>query len=150
MKRERNNRDRLIERAVEIEKSLAEQEQYSRRECIELAGLPEDIHGEDLEAGGMDTFDVAWIKLKKRSFHAIRRVRNIQVVITKLVNRRDAIGIIRNKKKLREIHDEDKQKLRSNKIYVNKSLCLAFRKLLGKCNSLHKIKKVKFILYYKR
>lgn len=59
MKRERNNRDRLIERAVEIEKSLAEQEQYSRRECIELAGLPEDIHGEDLEAGGMDTFDVA-------------------------------------------------------------------------------------------
>ena len=59
MKRERNNRDRLIERAVEIEKSLAEQEQYSRRECIELAGLPEDIHREDLEAGGMDTFDVA-------------------------------------------------------------------------------------------
>ena len=107
-----------------------------------MVRLPEDIHGEDLEAGVLDTFDVAGIKLKKRSFHAICRVRNIQVAIAKLVNRRDAIAIIRNKKKLREIHDEDKQKLRSNKIYVNNSLCLAFRKLLGKCNSLHKIKKL--------
>ena len=45
-------------------------------------------------------------------------------------------------KKLRELHDKDKQKLRSNKIYVNISLRPAFRQLLGKCYSLHKIKKL--------
>ena len=45
-------------------------------------------------------------------------------------------------KKLRELHDKDNQKLRSNKIYVNKYLCPTFRQLLGKCNPLHKIKKL--------
>ena len=110
-----------MKRAVEIEKSLAEQEQYSRRECVELVGFPEAIDGEDLEAGGLDAIDVAGIKLKKQDFHAIHRLRNNKVVIAKLVNRRDALAILRNKKKLRELHDEDKQKLRSNKIYVNKS-----------------------------
>ena len=49
MRRERNSRDRFVERTVEIEKRLGEQEQYSRRECVKLVGLPEDIHGEDLE-----------------------------------------------------------------------------------------------------
>ena len=138
MRRERNSRDRFMKWAVEIEKSLAEQEQYSRRKCVELVGFPEAIHGEDLEAGELDAIDVARIKLKKQDFHAIHRLRNNKVVIAKLVNRRDALVILRNKKKLRELHDEDKQKLRSNKIYVNKS----FRQLLGKCNSLHKIKKL--------
>ena len=121
MRRERNSRDRFMKRAVEIEKSLAEQEQYSRRECVGLVGFPEAIHGEDLEAGGLDAMDVAGIKLKKQDFHAIHRLRNNKVAIAKLVNRRDALAILRNKKKLRELHDEDKQKLRSNKIYVNKS-----------------------------
>ena len=49
MRRERNSRDRFVERTVEIEKRLGEQEQYSRRECVKLVGLPEDILGEDLE-----------------------------------------------------------------------------------------------------
>ena len=121
---ERNSRDKFMERAVETEKRLTEQEQYSRRECVELVGLSEDIHSEDFDAGVLDAFDVAGIKLKKRDLHAIHRLQNNKVVITKLVNRQDALAILRNKKKLRELHDEDKQKLRSNKIYVNESLCL--------------------------
>ena len=62
--------------------------------------------------------------------------------MAKLVNRQDAIAILRNKKKRRELYDEDKQKLRSNKKYVNELLCPEFRQLLGKCNSLRKIKKL--------
>ena len=142
MKRERNSKDRFMERTVEIKKRLAEQEQYSRRECVVLVGLPEDTHGEDLEVDVLDTFDVAGIKLKNRNFHAIHRQRSNKVVITEMVNRRDAIAILRNKKKLIELHDENKQKLRSNKMKVNESLFPAFRQLQGKCNSLHKRKKL--------
>ena len=36
MRRERNSRDRFLERAVKFKKRLAEQEQCSRRECAEL------------------------------------------------------------------------------------------------------------------
>ena len=48
------------------------------------------------------------------------------------------INILRNKKKLRHLSWDDKHKLGSQKIYVNKSLCPAYRKLMGKCNSLLK------------
>ena len=65
-----------MERAVEIEKRLAEQEWYSRTECVELVGLPEDIDSEDLEASILDAFDVARIKLKKWDFHVIHSLRN--------------------------------------------------------------------------
>ena len=119
-----------MERAVEIERRLAEQEQYSRRECVELVGLSEEIYSDDLEVGVLN------------AFNAIHRLRNNKVVSVKLVNRRNALAILRNKKKLRELHDEDKQKLRSDNIYLNKSLCPAFRQLLGKCNSLHKMKEL--------
>ena len=51
LRRERTSRDRFMERAVEIEKRLSEQEQHSWRECVELVGLPEDIHSDNLEAG---------------------------------------------------------------------------------------------------
>ena len=108
--RERNSRDRFMERAVEIEKRLAEQEQYSRRECVVLACLPEDIHSEDLEAGVLDALDVARIKLKKRDFLAIHRLQNNEVVIVKLVNRQDVLVILR-KKKLRELDEEGKIKI---------------------------------------
>ena len=122
LRRERISRDRFMERAVEIKQRLIEQEQYSRRECVELVGLSEDIQGEDLEACVLDSFEVAEIRLKKEDFYAIHRLRNNKVVIAKLDNSRDALAILRNKKKLRELHDKYKQKLRSNKTYVKESL----------------------------
>ena len=105
------------------------------KECVEFVDLPEDIHWEDLESGILDTFNAVKIKLKKQDIHAIHSLQNNKVVITKLMNRQDAIAILTNKRKLREILDIDKEKLRSNKIYVNKCLCPAFRELLGKYNS---------------
>ena len=80
----------INKRTVDLE--MAELEQYSRRECIELDGLPEDTHGEN-----------AGVNVVKRDFHAIHRLGNNKIVIVKLVNRRDAIKILRNKKKLHEL-----------------------------------------------
>ena len=48
------------------------------------------------------------IKLKKRDFHAIHRLRDNKVVIVKLLNIRDGISILKNKEKLKKLHDEDK------------------------------------------
>ena len=64
-----------------------------------LVGLPEDILGED--TGLIDTFDIAGIKLKKRDFHAIHRLRNNKLVVLKLVNRQNAIAILGTKKTTR-------------------------------------------------
>ena len=43
-------------------------------------------------------------------------------VIVKSVNRRDALALLRNKKKLCELSPDGKRKLKTNKVYVNESL----------------------------
>ena len=60
------------------------------------------------------------------------------MVIAKICNLRDAIAIFRYKKKLRELSQEGKKKLKSQKIYVNESLCPAYKLILGKRNALLK------------
>ena len=135
-------RDDFETRLIQIEQRLAEQEQYTRRECVDIVGLPENLKGEELEAAVLNVFEVAGVPMEKRDFHAIHKLRNTRVVIAKVCNRRDAIAILRNKKKLRELSQEGKKKLKSQKIYVNESLCPAYKRVLGKCNALLKKKYV--------
>ena len=125
---------------IAIEKRIPEQEQYSRRETVELAGLPDNANDGELEDAVIKTFDEAGVKVTKRSFHAIHRLRNKKLVIAKLVNRRDALALLRNKKKLRELSPDRKRKLKTNKAYVNESLCPSYKRILGKCNALRKKK----------
>ena len=117
-------------------------EQYSRRECVELIGLPEDTHREELENSVVQAFKIAWVNVVKRDFHAIHRLGNSKIVIAKLANWREAIKVLRNKKKLRQFPHSGKQKLRTEKIYVNESLCSHNKRLLGKCNALFKKKQI--------
>ena len=60
--------------------------------------------------------------------------------MAKLVNRRDALALLRNKKKLRELSPDRKRKLKTNKAYVNESLCSSYKRILSKCNALLKKK----------
>ena len=55
----------LHKRMIDLEKRTAEQEQYSRRECMDLVGLPENTNGEDLEDLLVEAFEVAVVKVKK-------------------------------------------------------------------------------------
>ena len=78
--------------------------------------------------------------MTKGSFHAIHRLRNKKVVIAKLVNRRDALALLRNEEKLRELSPDGKRKLNTNEVYLNESLCPSYKRVLGKCNELLKKK----------
>ena len=70
---------------------------------MELIGLPKDTCGEELDNSVVQAFEIAGVNVEKRDFHAIYWLSNSRIVIEKLVNRRDAIKILRNKKKLREL-----------------------------------------------
>ena len=107
---------------------------------MELVGLPENANDGKLEEAVIKTFKEAGVKVTKRSFHAIHRLRNKKVVIPKLVNRRDALALLRNKKKLRELSPDGKRKLKINKVYVNESLCPSYKRILSKCNAVLKKK----------
>ena len=129
-------------RLVQMKRGFAGQEHHTRREFVDIVGLFEIFKGEDLEEAVLKVFEVAGVPMEKRVFHVIHSLRNTTVVIAKVCNRRDAIAILPNKRKLRELRQEGKKKLKSEKIYVNESLCPAHKRILGKCNALLKKKYV--------
>ena len=122
---------------IAIKKRIADQDQYFRR-TVELVGLPDNANDGELEDAVIETFEEARVKVTKRSFHPIHRLRNKKVVIAKLLNRRDALALLRDKKKLRELSPDGKRKLKTNKVYVNESLCPSYKCILSKCNALLK------------
>ena len=125
-----------LRRTVHLEKKMVELEQYFRTEFIELIGLPEDNHGKKLDNSVVQAFEIAGVNVDKRDFHAIHRLGNSKIVIARLINRREALETLQNKKKLYELPRSGKQKLRADKTYVNESLCFHNKRLLGKYNAL--------------
>ena len=88
----------LHERIIDLQKRTAEQEQYSRKDCVELTGLPEDTNDEDFEDVVVEAFEIVSCKEKKRDFHVVHRSANKNIFVTKLVNRGDLVSLLRNKK----------------------------------------------------
>ena len=76
--------------------------------------------------------EVAVVKVKW-DFHGFHHLANEKITSSKLVNRRDALNLLRI-----SINQYNKNKLKSTKINVNESLYPYYCKLLGKCNSLLK------------
>ena len=44
------------------------QEQYNRRKCVDIVGLPENLKGEELEAAVLNVFEVARVPMEKLRF----------------------------------------------------------------------------------
>ena len=126
-------------RIIELERKLYAQEQYTRRECVEIVGIKKEVSDNNLSNVVVEAFKCAGVDVTPRSFQAIHKLRNKETVIAKLVHRADAIDILRKKRVLRELDDEKKVELSlQGKVYVNESLCPAYNIILGKCNALYK------------
>ena len=63
-------RDDFETRLIQIERRLAEQEQYTRRECVDIVGLSENLKSEELEAAVLNAFEVAGVPMEKRDLTA--------------------------------------------------------------------------------
>ena len=137
--------DAIHQRIMNLERSLYSQEQYSRRECVEIVGIDEEAEDTDLENIVIDLFKQAGVEVTPRDFHAVHILTKSNNVIAKLVNRKHAIAILKNKRVLRDLDAETKEKLSVNKdltLYVNESLCPGYKVLMGKCNALYKLKMI--------
>ena len=119
-------------------KNALQSKNNTPEENAETVGLPQDANGGELEDLVVKTFDTAGVQVERRDFHAIHRLKDQKTVIAKLVNRRDSVNILKKKKKIRQLSDNEKTKLRSSKMYINESLCRPYRQLLGKSNALFK------------
>ena len=102
----RNVNVKLVEFLVVTERKCWANEQYSRRECLEISGIPESVSDNALEdkiQGVLRGIDVEVDTENIESGHHLKGKGSNGKVILKLSKRKDAEKIKLNKKKLKNI-----------------------------------------------
>ena len=130
---------KLHERIVSLEKKCAENEQYSRRECLEISGIPDNISDSDLESKTLEIFKEIDVDISPDNIEACHRLNkpaNNKKVIIKFSKRKDAQRVKKNKVKLKNKDLSSINLPSSAKIYINESLCGYYRYLWSKCKRL--------------
>ena len=125
----------LEKRVIELEKSQAKAEQYSRRNNVEISGIPHEILDNNLEdkvidickdagieIGHMDIEGCHWLPLSRNNAGGTKRV------IVKFVNRKHSEDMLRLKKIVSS----------HSKVFISNSLCPYHRYLWGKCKDLQR------------
>ena len=90
--------NKLNEKVVSLEGQKLCNCQYSRRECLELSGIPETIENKDLEETVLDIFENLDVMVDPSNIedcHWIKSSKGPKKVIVKLSRRKDAKKIIR-------------------------------------------------------
>ena len=128
--------DQLVKRVEDLERQTNANAQYSRRECLEISGIPKEVSNDDLEGKVRDILHEIDVNVPSECIEACHRLKSNNRTIIKFSNRKDCIKALSNRKKLKKV---DKDKLgfsEDDKIYMNESLCPEYRFLFWKCRVL--------------
>ena len=127
------NHKKLNDRVIEMERNVHRLEQYSRRECIEITGIPNSIANDLLAERVILIFERLGLVMEQIDIVVCHRLGETGRVIVKLLNRKDAQNVLKEKHKLRSInlYDDSTDTNNKRKIFINQSLCPYYRKLYG-------------------
>ena len=121
---------------VELEKKIYRNEQYSRRDSLEIVGIDESVETCDLEKKVIDILEDVNVVTNSKEIQACHRLWDGKRVICKFVNRKTVFNSISKRKLLGSLEEY------KNKIYINESLCPYYRYLYSKCKGLWKNGKI--------
>ena len=125
----RQGSSKLREQIVSLERQWWSNCQYSRRECLELSGLPESLKNSKLEDTALQLFerlDVEIDSSNREDWHWLP-TKGPKRVIVKFFKQKDANRIPKIKKNLKGI-DLSSIGIRSP-VYINDSLCKYYKML---------------------
>ena len=121
----------LLGKVKSLESQLLKAEQYSRRECIDISGIPEAVEDHEVEQHVCNLFKDIGVEVNaKNDIQACHRYGRKAVVIVKFSNRKTVRKILDNKSKLPE------------KIFANETLCPRNKVIRGRCGVLKKEGKI--------
>ena len=130
----------FCERIVTMERQCRANAQYSRREYLEVAGIPRKVDDKNLEANVMSIFQRICCTINPTIIDDCHRLgENNDRVIVKFICQKDCKQIFKVKKALRDLIMDDLDLPIGRKIYINQSLCPYYRILLSKARSLQNI-----------
>ena len=97
----------LNKRVIDMERQCWANTQYSRRGCLEVAGIPCDVSNENLESKVLEVFSKVVCEILSRDIEKYHRLTNNDRVIVKFLRRKDCDQVLSVKRDLRKIKLED-------------------------------------------
>ena len=120
-----------------LERQCWANEQYSRRECLEISGVLESVSDKDLEGKVFNLFQKIDIEVHPDNIEACHWVKSNagpKKVIIEMSRRKDAYKMRKAKKKLKGL---DLTSIGINSaVFINDSLCRYYKNLWAKCKKL--------------
>ena len=142
----RNVNNKLVERVVSTERQCWENAQYSRRDTLEVVGIPMPVRDNVLEQKVCDVIQEIGVDICDRDIQACHRLKDIDRTIVKFTNRKDCLRILRVKRQLKGLDPSAVDLPEGTKIFINESLCPYYRGIWNKCKKLRD--KQKLCQYY--
>ena len=145
----RNVNDKMSDKLVALERKCHANEQYSRRECLEISGILAGVGDKDIEKKVLEILDAIDAPVSTdlvEDCHRIPSKSSPNKVILKLSRPKDSRRVLLNKKKLKQLkpvcHLKSLNLPAGVKIYINESLCPYYKKLWTKCRKLWDSKRI--------
>ena len=142
----RNVNNKLVERVVATEHQCWENAQYSRRDTLEMVGIPMSFRDNVPEQKVCDVIHEIGVDICDRDIQACHRLKDIDRTIVKFTSRKDCLRILRVKRQLKGLDPSGVDLPEGTKIFINESLCPYYRGIWNKCKKLRD--KQKLCQYY--
>ena len=137
----KNINTKLEERIICLEKNQTKLEQSSRRNNIELSGIPSDIPENNLEKVVIDICHDSGLEIEPKDIECCHRLPVSKY--SRDSNKRVIEGLLRNKN---SISSKDFSQLNVHgKVFVSVSLCPYYQHIWGKCKDLQRRRKIYLI-----
>ena len=137
----RNVNNKLVDQLIRLERKCWENERHSRKECVEISGIPQSIEQIDLEKTVLNVFDKIDAPVDPQNIEACHRLKSddngrSNKVIVKFSKRRDMVRVMNKKKSLKNANLYGAGLPASTSLFINPSLCSYYKYLWSKCKAL--------------
>ena len=138
-----NQVEETSKRLIDVERCVIENQQYSRRNNVEIQGIPDSVEENDLEEKIIEVLSSIDVPVSPEEIEACHRLyskSSPKPVIIKFMNRKKCDEIMENKRKLSSC---DKTALGFNeniKLFAGDNLSPANKRLFWKCRQLKRAK----------
>ena len=126
--------EELVTRIGQIEKNSYRNSQYSRRECIEISGIPAEIDNKSLENTALEIIARSGVNVSNENVEGCHRIGKNNATILKFSRRKDCYATLKVRKEISNMKFDDINI--HAKIYVNQSLCQYYKTLRWRCKKL--------------
>ena len=147
----KNINNLLSQRVVDLERQCWANAQYSRRECLEVVGIPRSVDDNSVEEKIIKVFEKVSCNIDSSNIEVCHRItqRNDRVNV-RFSRRKDCQRKLSVKKILQKLKMEGIGLAGDNKVFINHSLCPYYRVLWSKTKVLFSMGKINRLMVSNR